>query len=56
VAAWANVQKALGPNASNPANANRFGGGIVTLKLIYPLFQRFGEATLALRTVRTVFQ
>ena len=51
VAAWANVLKAMGPNASNSANANRFGGGIVTLKLVYPLFQRFGEATLALRTL-----
>ena len=50
-AAWTHVQRALGPNASNPGNANRFGGGIVTLKLIYPLFQRFGEATLALRTL-----
>jgi alpha-L-rhamnosidase len=50
-AAWAHVLEALGPNASNAGNANRFGGGIVTLKLIYPLFQRFGEATLALRTL-----
>ena len=50
-AAWTHVQNVLGPNASNPSNVNRFGGGIVTLKLIYPLFQRFGEATLALRTL-----
>ena len=41
----------IGPHATNRANANRFGGGIVTLKLIYPLFQRFGAAALALRTL-----
>lgn len=51
VSAWANVLKALGPNASDSANANRFGGGIVTLKFVYTLFQEFGEATLALRTL-----
>ena len=50
-AAWAHVLAEIGPHATNPANANRFGGGIVTLKLIYPLFQRFGEAALALRTL-----
>jgi alpha-L-rhamnosidase len=50
-AAWAHVLQEIGPHATNRANANRFGGGIVTLKLIYPLFQRFGAAALALRTL-----
>ena len=50
-AAWAKVTAALGPNATNAAKANRFGGGIVTLKLVWPLFQRFGDLALGLKTL-----
>jgi len=50
-ASWAKALEHFGPNATNAQNADRFGGGIVTLKLVYPLFQRFGEAALALRTL-----
>jgi len=50
-AAWGHVLAAIGPNATDPQKAGRFGGGIVTLKLVYPLFEKFGEAALALRTL-----
>jgi hypothetical protein len=50
-AAWGHVLAQIGPNASIAARANRFGGGIVTLKLVWPLFQRFDAAGLALRTL-----
>ena len=50
-AAWESVLSHIGPNATNLDNANRFGGGIVSLKLVYPLFQRFGESALALKTL-----
>ena len=49
--AWSKVLRSIGPNATNPGHRNRFGGGITTLKLVYPLFQQFGEAGLALRTL-----
>ena len=49
--AWAKVLSVIGPNATNPAKANRFGGGIVTLKLVWPLFQRFDAVALGLRTL-----
>ena len=50
-AAWESVLSQIGTNATNPAKATRFGGGIVTLKLVYPLFHRFGESALALKTL-----
>ena len=49
--AWSKVLDSIGPNATDPGRRNRFGGGITTLKLVYPLFQQFGEASLALRTL-----
>lgn len=50
-AGWDKVLEQIGPNATSSGRRNRFGGGIVTLKLVYPLFQRFGETALALKTL-----
>eukprot|EP01047_Picozoa_sp_COSAG01_P040503 COSAG01_NODE_3415_length_6122_cov_15.057945_5_plen_117_part_00 len=49
--AWSKILEEIGPNATNPAKANRFGGGIVTLKLVWPLFQRFNAVALGLKTL-----
>jgi hypothetical protein len=49
--AWAKALEAFGPNATNKKKSTRFGGGIVTLKLVWPLFQRFGEVALGLKTL-----
>jgi hypothetical protein len=47
-ASWAKVLQSFvsGPNAGD-----RWPGGIVTTKLVYPLFHKFGAAALALRTL-----
>jgi alpha-L-rhamnosidase len=45
-AAWANAVSWFDASAKTP---ERFGGGIVSLQLLYPLLERFGLSDLGLR-------
>jgi alpha-L-rhamnosidase len=47
-ASWAKILQSF---ADGPNRGDRWCGGIISTKLIYPLFHKFGAAALALRTL-----